>query len=218
LTSLNAGTYKWNTGATTNKISAKPNQSALFSLSLTENNCSDTTQCRVVVSSLANLKITSPITILEGDKANIIVSGGNFYKWKTAEGLSCLNCPNPEVNPIITTTYCVQGSLNKCLSEICTEIIVIKNCNIILPNIFSPNGDNQNDIWCTLKLDCVDSQQLTIYDRWGNIIYSQIGEEVCWDGIFNGQLCQNDVYSYVLQLELQEGEPKILRGTITLVR
>lgn len=218
LSSPNNGSYKWSTGATANKINIKPIQSTIYTLIVNENNCYDTTSFIVSVKPKPILKITNPSTIFEGETKNLLVFGADTYKWSPSDGLSCFDCPNPVASPAITTTYCVQGNLYSCTSEICTQIEVAKKCKTILSNVFSPNGDNENKLWCSPKLDCISSQKLTIYDRWGNVMYSQVGEEVCWDGKSNGQLCQNDVYTYFLQLNLKDGEPQLKRGSITLVK
>ncbi len=92
-----------------------------------------------------------------------------------------------------------------------------------IPNIFSPNGDGENDLWNvkfrsldeSLPLNCsnmsadnssIYAYSIKIYDGWGNLLFSQsiskpftdtqgfTGEEITWDGTFNGQPVAQDTY------------------------
>ena len=85
----------------------------------------------------------------------------------------------------------------------------------VIPNVFTPNGDNVNDAFTISGLS--GSWTMHIYDRWGNLIFSteQITSEG-WNGYnFLGLEAVTGVYFYILQ---QESADNSYNGTIQLLR
>ena len=83
---------------------------------------------------------------------------------------------------------------NAC-GEFKSETEVVDFTNLVLPNIFSPNGDNINDLFPGLTFPA-PLYILEIYDRWGELVYK--GEQD-WDGKFNGQNVAIGVYAYIIK-------------------
>lgn len=70
--------------------------------------------------------------------------------------------------------------------------------NILLPNVFTPNGDSINDVFRPI-LDEITDLDCTIYDRWGNLIYQSSRLRAAWDGHTDaGQLCCDGTYFCVI--------------------
>ena len=72
--------------------------------------------------------------------------------------------------------------------------------NIYVPNTFTPNNDGINDIWKPMyNSDCWIDIEYTIYNRWGNVVFRGLNDEV-WDGsMMNGDYYVADgVYTYTL--------------------
>ena len=85
----------------------------------------------------------------------------------------------------------------------CDTILPIK-----IPNVFTPNGDQLNE---TFKIENLPPNSLlTVYSRWGNVVYSNTNYANNWDGEMNS----DGVYYYILQLP--SGETK--KGTVTILR
>lgn len=79
------------------------------------------------------------------------------------------------------------------------EIEVVDSLDFIIPNVFTPNGDGNNDVWSitvmgdnTTFLDCI------IFDRWGNRVYFSTGIIPVWDGQYNQVFASEGVYIYVI--------------------
>ena len=77
--------------------------------------------------------------------------------------------------------------------------------NIFIPNAFSPNGDGVNDFF---KLDGIGFQRsdtsqfsISIYNRWGQMVYSSNTYGQFWDGKFNQEQCPSDIYRYVIYIK-----------------
>ena len=90
---------------------------------------------------------------------------------------------------------------------------------VYIPNAFSPNGDNVNDLFTVFPNDDVEVLELLIFDRWGSLVYSGTGVgEDGWDGRLKGKPVGMGAYAYVLRLRLPSGIEKVEHGVVHLVR
>lgn len=97
------------------------------------------------------------------------------------------------------------------------------NCPIYqLPNIFTPNGDNINDFVVPFPHKYVESIDLKIFNRWGQIVYTTKEINVNWDGVssLTKLKCSSGVYFYtcnVNEQRLNGIETRVINGFIQLV-
>jgi gliding motility-associated-like protein len=90
---------------------------------------------------------------------------------------------------------------------------------IFAPNVFSPNGDNQNDVWEISLRTEFSPVFCAIYDRWGNLCHrSAAGEMPRWDGRLAGAAMPPGVYLWVLKTRDWAGQEAFWRGDVTLLR
>jgi len=100
----------------------------------------------------------------------------------------------------------------------------IDSCSLYeLPNVFSPNGDGINDVFHPFPYDFVDHVNMTIYNRWGNIVFKTNDANILWDGKDknSNQDCAEGVYFYICDVyEYRLGGIKMrsLHGTVSLYR
>ncbi len=93
-----------------------------------------------------------------------------------------------------------------------------EHCLVIMPSAFSPNGDGNNDIFRPKIYDQVSNFKLSVYNRWGGLIFQTNDPEKGWDGIHNGQPSLAQAYVYVCTYNDRNNQPQALQGTVTLVR
>lgn len=95
------------------------------------------------------------------------------------------------------------------------------DCNIFVPNAFSPNGDGYNEVFAP-GFDCAYEQaHLVIYNRWGRIVFQTTNLESAWDGKTRGKLNPEGVYLWALTYTAFEAgrlQPRIQSGSLTLIR
>lgn len=132
---------------------------------------------------------------------NALVGGGltNFtVTWSPAEGLSCTDCINPVASPSENTVYQVTIVTDDgCSRTLSVQILIEYTCNTVaIPTIFSPNNDGLNDEICIQNPQCVNNFELTIYNRWGEMVFYTNNPNKCWDGTFRGQAAPLGVYAY----------------------
>ena len=86
------------------------------------------------------------------------------------------------------------------------------------PNSFSPNGDQINDGFAPISTG-VETYRLLIYNRWGKLIFDEIGENPIWDGNdTNGIPCKTDSYSYIIDYKTFLGVNYTSNGVVFLIR
>lgn len=81
-----------------------------------------------------------------------------------------------------------------------SNVFCIDNCPVYeLPNVFTPDGDNINDLFVPFPYRHIESIDLKIYDRWGALVFETTDPAVRWDGfgMQSNRLCSDGVYYYV---------------------
>lgn len=94
-----------------------------------------------------------------------------------------------------------------------------------LPNVFTPNGDGINDLFVPLntsRLQYVESIDLKIYNRWGELVFETTDPDIKWTGEHQAEstLLKDAVFYYrcvVNEYTLDGIKPRILKGTVTLL-
>ena len=104
------------------------------------------------------------------------------------------------------------------ISSIGCDSLVFLNLeyyNVYFPNVFTPNHDGYND---TFTIFVEDEQilniELTIFDRWGMIIYN--GSE--WDGRHQNIPVISGVYVYIAKIQMDNGSEHQIYGDVTVLR
>ncbi len=94
------------------------------------------------------------------------------------------------------------------------------NCStshLFIPNSFTPNGDGKNDVFRIPREVKINVKSFTIFDGWGNKVYSSKSTGAEWDGRFNGKACSEGTYVYIIAGTINNRE-KRLTGTVFLLR
>lgn len=96
-----------------------------------------------------------------------------------------------------------------------SDEVEIDDCTTYeIPNVFTPNGDDINDIFKVYSAGGVIVKEMKIYNRWGNLVHN---DTQAWDGEYKGSPHQSDVLIYIIVLETNDGEI-VEHGEVTLLR
>ena len=144
--------------------------------------------------------------------------------WSHPDLLSCIDCLNPTATLTEAVTVTVTAYLNGC--EVSDELLIHVEYEspIYVPNAFSPNSDNVNDLFQIYAGDrVVNIKSFTVFDRWGEMVYIHkdfVPNEppTGWDGTFHGEPMQPAVYVWFAEVELVDGTTELLEGDVTLIR
>lgn len=104
-----------------------------------------------------------------------------------------------------------------------TDSVTVKfkncDCDVFIPNSFSPNEDDKNDTFAPVFQCEYNYFSLTIMDRWGNMVYTSNNINGKWDGRFKNNPCPDDVYVYRLEAVQKGNDKKLIKnGHISLFR
>ncbi len=107
-----------------------------------------------------------------------------------------------------------------------SNIVCVENClDFELPNVFTPNGDGDNDLFIPRNSRFVSSIEMNIYNRWGGIVYETTDPLINWDGTdqASGTDLNEGVYFYVCAVKERTSDgvelvSEELSGYIHLIR
>lgn len=152
---------------------------------------------------------------------------GLDVQWAATDPLSCTACLSTQLGPLTTSqTVLVTASSPQGCTASTSFRITVRELNrpaVFIPNSFSPDNDGINDFFSVYGNDQVTGlRSLSIYDRWGNALYSEQALPVNdpgrgWDGTYRGMKVDPGVYIYVAEVELADGRVRLYRGDITVV-
>jgi len=182
------------------------------------------------------VELGSDIEIRLGDslqldaQINVDTSTLTTLRWNNPERLSCSDCLRPMTRNLSQTTsfsLFVENE-NGCIAEDAINIFVDRTRQIYIPNIFSPNGDGQNDLFRIYGgNDVLEIKSLRIFDRWGGLIFEATefapnDPAVSWDGTIPGNdtdsSMSSNTFVYYVVAEFMDGEVEVFAGDVTILR
>ena len=209
--------HNWNTGETSQSIS--PSSSGIYWLEVSENNCSDIDSIEIeIIEELQEPYIGNDTTICNGNSIyfNLENIPANEFEW--SNGLT-----SPDITIDQAGSYQVSIS-NQCETKT-SDLINVKydycNCIMVLPNAFSPNNDGKNEFFHA-QFDCIiNSFDLNVFNRWGELVFNSIDPNAKWDGTYQGELLNSGVFYYFLRANViddNKNEDIFLKGNVTLIK
>lgn len=121
-----------------------------------------------------------------------------------------------------TATYTIWlkvQSGNGCLDSTSKSVSFLGAFEVYVPNSFTPDGDGINDVFVPVTLgESFENYDLTIYNRWGELMFHTRDPKEGWNGTFNLEPCGTGNYTYVLRTKSKySGEVRVARGVIGIL-
>ena len=144
------------------------------------------------------------------------------YTWVPKPSLSATDIVDPTAAPLVTTIYELLitdqfGCINSDTVTVEIRAFICDEPYIFVPNAFTPNGDNVNDV-LYVRANAVTDVYFAVYSRWGEQMFETTDLQVGWDGTFKGKELSPDVYGYYLRLRCLNNEEYFKKGNVTLLR
>lgn len=177
---------------------------------------SDASGCRVndsiVLGNVNNLSVSlNPYYTFCGNNA-VSINPGSYtsYLWSTGDTFPVTNTSTAGLLWVEVTN--AQG----CRASDTT--LIVEDClnDVLLPAAFTPNNDGKNDFFQAYYSQ-VNSLQLLIFNRFGEIVFETDNRNFKWDGYQKGKPCPQDIYIVVMHYSI-EGKKFDKRQTVLLLR
>ncbi|MCB0792947.1 MAG: choice-of-anchor L domain-containing protein [Flavobacteriales bacterium] len=147
------------------------------------NTCGDTSisMATVPIVDYVPIDLTSENLSLQCDQDSVPISvqatggyGALSYQWSNGSSTNMIYVPG-----MADGSYVVHVS-DDCAHDVARTVIVDSNCEVVVPNVFSPNNDGSNDVFEIAGIEGT-SNRVRIYNRWGQVIYEQQNYKNNWD-------------------------------------
>lgn len=199
--------YEWSDGQTGQTRTLRPTES--LTLRLTAKGCGEAqAQVQVNVVPVPVFQIGGDSTICTGEASALLEAprGLGTYRWQNERG-QVLGSANTllvrELGKYFLTVTTTVGCSYR-------DSIVVTNCcqaQIEIPTAFTPHSTPANNLF-RIRHENLQSIDIQIYNRWGNLVYRSNDPEKGWDGTFEGKPAQAGVYQVIiLYTSCREGFP-----------
>jgi gliding motility-associated-like protein len=150
--------------------------------------------------------------------ATITNAGYYNFLWSPSFFLSSATLLNPVSTPDRLMTYSITATDKTTFCSANDQVVVNPVTDLYVPSGFTPNGDGKNDVWEIPGMALYPNGMVTVYNRWGEIIFQSKGYvSNPWNGTYKGLLQPHGVYIYIIQLN--DGKiPQLIKGIVTLIR
>jgi gliding motility-associated-like protein len=136
-----------------------------------------------------------------------------------ANGVDSINFQAQEDATIQVFLRTIEGCESSSRVEVLVSVI---SRDIHLPTAFKPSSEANGLFQFGVNQGITTVLELTIFDRWGNLVYNVANvaadSDYGWNGMFNGELAEQDTYVYYAELQAIDGEVEAVNGTFYLFR
>lgn len=181
----------WSTGASGDSIVI--NSSGYYWVNINNGLCSNTDSVYVNFSGITSdpESSVSSMVICEGEPLDISTSyTGENYLWSNGESTHSIGITR-------AGTYWVEISNQHCKVSDTLFVEAISDVNFRMGNVFTPNGDGLNELFYT-QLDNIDRFHISIWNRWGNMVFESDHKDYSWTGEVGGTKPEPGVYFWAI--------------------
>ena len=210
--------YKWQDGSTLDKFTVT--KAGFYKLVATDS-CGTVFTDSVTIQMIdTTFALASPKIICIGDTATITLPtlAGNV-SWQPFDN-AVLSDSVLYLYPLQTTSYSIRAVKNPdCFIE--SEIkIIVNNCpeTIFFPNSFTPNNNRLNDVFKPTVSLPLKSYNLSIYNRYGQLVFTTSNPGTGWNGSYNQEQQKSGNYIYKCTYQFKNGVMKFKKGNCLLLR
>lgn len=182
---------------------------------------SDTAELSLTVLESPQITLPKEINLDPGENYTFNTIASNYnpstLHWSPTDYMINETSITPTVitdDSFIRENYTLSLENDNCKEEASTTITVL--WPIAVPTGFTPNNDGINDTWEIDYLQLYPDATVTVFNRYGSIVYEGKGADNYWNGTRNGQPLP--VGSYYFVIEINEPKVQKLNGIVTIVR
>lgn len=195
----------------------------VFRFEATDNfGCAYDTSFVVTILPLPRAEILSDLEmpVCEGDSTILRVNpiSGNTLDWILQWTLGGEEFPGRIFDTIMAKNPAAYGVIITDTVTGCQDVFSFdfssQNCDLTIPNVFTPNADGINDVFEILNLEHYPVAEIVIFNRWGKKVFEHSDYYNNW---WNGGALPDGVYFYVVKYA-RMGEIKHAQGAVSIIR
>lgn len=153
-------------------------------------------------------------SLIIGDSLQLNSEIAANYFWYPNTNISSTDIQSPCVFPMETTTYKVDiENIYGCTATSTFFVFIVENPSTIkINNLVSPNGDGINDTWTINNIENYPTNNVTVFDPYGQIIFSQDNYNNDWN--LNSSEIPDGTYYYVVNID---NGNQVFKGVFTVI-
>ncbi len=225
----NAHRYLWSPSGTLDDMTAAnpmaaPSGSTRYSVTITEMPCGYDTTFEVAVLVNPNPTVTvakqRDIDCINPTTRLTAAGSGLNYEWSPATGVDNPAGSVVSASADSTTAFVVKNTNQYKCSAYDSVIVKVTKTDkpvFLLPNAFTPNKDGINDCFGIKHWGNVTIRDFSIFNRWGEKVFSTKNPRDCWDGMYKGKLQPAGNFVYIIRALSFCGE-MVRKGSLVLIR
>jgi len=214
-TNASAISYLWNDG-TTDPIK-EVSTPGIYTVTVLDKYCNLTSSdsVKVTVAGLGDISLGNDTTICIGQTLTLSVDAGtgNSIRWQDGATTATY---------VVTATGYYKVTVYNDCGSVSDDITVnYKQCEDTptFPNAFTPNGDGKNDTFKPHITGPMYDYNLSIYNRWGELIFQSKEASKGWDGRYKDVLVDEGTYVWLLTYQKSAGGTKLLsKGVVNVIK
>ncbi len=208
-----------------NPIASPPRTTAYVLTVLDNAGCPKPGRDTVVITMLPRVRAYAgrDTTVVIGQPLQFNGTGGLNYVWSPATGLSNTTIFNPIgiYNASIDSVRykLVVTDIAGCADSAFIKVKIFKTKPyIFVPTAFTPNNDGLNDVVRPIAVGIQKINYFSIYNRWGQLVFTTTADRAGWDGRINGRVQNSGVFVWMVSAVDYLGGAIFLKGTVALIR
>jgi gliding motility-associated-like protein len=161
-----------------------------------------------------NVLMIKDTTLCNGEDFWLQVKGNaDTYAWQDSSHTTMYHPVQPGIYTVVTQNGCGKDTLTA------TVNFVSCDCQLLLPNAFTPDGNGRNDTFRPLHACEMTNYEMNIYDRYGDLVFRSLNVDEGWDGSYHGRKVAPGTFVWAVRyFNPVVKQPVFRKGTVMVIR
>ena len=202
-----------------NVLAVSPSSTTTYSINLVSDIfcVNDTNKAHTIVVNPLPIPIIDPdfYELYPGEEISLTAGTYAYYWWYNNDSLISEN--EILIVDSTLTIYLIVENDKECIGTSATAVVkYIPRVELFIPNTFTPNGDEHNDLLVTIGNN-IETFYMIITNRWGEVVYTTNNINKFWDGKFKGKSAKQGTYTYQVDIIGKDKRPFNTSGTVNAI-
>jgi len=215
------GTYNWSSIPPQRDDQNQTGQSTYFvyragkyAVTATVGQCIYTDTLNVRFDDSLYVSMIKDTTLCNGEDFWLQVKGnGDSFAWQDSSHSAAYHPTQSGIYTVVAQNGCGKDTLTATIN------LTACDCQLLLPNAFTPDGDGRNDTFRPLHACEMTNFQMNIYDRYGELVFRSVNTEAGWDGTFHGTKVPAGTFVWMAHyINTSTKQPVFRKGTVLVIR